>query len=344
MRPSNFPPVPALQPATPRILLQISYCRRGQIDPHRTVMARAISARAISAEMLFSCLISSVSAGLTNTASPSLTPPINDCVHGAMDHRYMVTLKQQAASSIGRRLDTREDRLSFLHDWFDKFTVGQHDSEGTYSNGATSSTSSGPQARLQQVQQAGHKLGSLTSTATSSVQTSSLPTHALHFFAETQLAVAVTDDKILTRDPQLKFAVLDNSNPPQWVGGLINHDRLKYSLGYKVFYSGVEGEHLTQSGGTKLPPDDVVLLPGWNWIGYAPLVSRDVNSGIEALSGNFTYDDQFKTRYGASVSFCTYSGSTLGFVGDLVELKPGVGYEVKVSRAITFAYTTTVQT
>ena len=155
-----------------------------------------------------------------------------------------------------------------------------------------------------------------------------------------------TDDKILTRDPQLKFAVLDNSNPPQWVGGLINHDRLKYSLGYKVFYSGVEGEHLTQSGGTKLPPDDVVLLPGWNWIGYAPLVSRDVNSGIEALSGNFTYDDQFKTRRGASVSFCTYSGSTLGFVGNLVELKPGVGYEVKVSRAITFAYTTstTVET
>ena len=113
---------------------------------------------------------------------------------------------------------------------------------------------------------------------------------------------------------------------------------------YKVFYSGVEGEHLTQGGGTKLPPDDVVLLPGWNWIGYAPLVSRDVNSVIEALSGNFTYDDQFKTRRGASVSFCTYSGSTLGFVGDLVELKPGVGYEVKVSRAITFAYTTTVET
>ena len=67
--------------------------------------------------MLFSCLISSVSAGLTNTASPSLTPPINnDCVHGAMDHQFVVTLKQQAASSIGRRLDTREDRLSFLHD------------------------------------------------------------------------------------------------------------------------------------------------------------------------------------------------------------------------------------
>ena len=153
-----------------------------------------------------------------------------------------------------------------------------------------------------------------------------------------------TDDKILTRDPQLKFATLDNSNPPQFVGGLINHDRLRSSLGYKVFYSGVEGEHLTQGAGNKFPPDDVVLLPGWNWIGYAPLVSHDVNSGIEALSGNFTYDDQFKTRYGASLSFCTYSGSTDGFVGDLVELKPGVGYEVKVSHAITFAYTTTVET
>ena len=41
-----------------------------------------------------------------------------------------------------------------------------------------------------------------------------------------------TDDKILTRDPQLKFATLDNSNPPQFVGGLINHDRLRSSLGY----------------------------------------------------------------------------------------------------------------
>ena len=123
--------------------------------------------------MLFSCLLSSVSAGLTNTASPSLTPPINDCVHGAMDHRYMVTFKQQAASSIGRRLDTREDRLSFLHDWFDKFTVGQHDSEGTSSNGAP--------------------------PATSSVQTSSLPTHALHFFAATRLAVAVSASEEVRR-------------------------------------------------------------------------------------------------------------------------------------------------
>ena len=132
--------------------------------------------------MLFSCLISSVSAGLTNTASPSLTPPINDCVHGAMDHRYMVTLKQQAASSIGRRLDTREDRLSFLHDWFDKFTVGQHDSEGTYSNGATPSVQT-----------------SRSVQTTKSVQTSSLPTHALHFFAATQLAVAVSASEEVRR-------------------------------------------------------------------------------------------------------------------------------------------------
>ena len=114
--------------------------------------------------MLFPFLI----AGLTsNTASPSLTFPIkNGCVHGAMDRQFMVTLKQQAAKSIGRRLDTREDKLSFLHDWFDKFTVGQLDSEVAYSNGSP--------------------------PVTRSLQTSSLPTHALHFFAATQLAVAVS--------------------------------------------------------------------------------------------------------------------------------------------------------
>jgi hypothetical protein len=37
------------------------------------------------------------------------------------------------------------------------------------------------------------------------------------------------------------------------------------------------------------------------------------------------------------VRVTTYDGST--FQGGLVELKPGVGYEVKVTQAVTFRYT-----
>ena len=144
-----------------------------------------------------------------------------------------------------------------------------------------------------------------------------------------------TDDKILSRDPQLKFSALNNDNPPRFVGGLVAHNKLTSSHGYKVFYSGVEGQNLIQGGGAKFPVEDVVVKPGWNWIGHAPLISYDVNSGIVAVSGQFTHDDQIKTRSGSTLTFCTYSGSKFE---PAFELKPGVGYEVKVAQAITFRY------
>ena len=40
------------------------------------------------------------------------------------------------------------------------------------------------------------------------------------------------------------------------------------------------------------------------------------------------------------MTFTTYDGSN--FQGGLLELKPRVGYEVKVARAVTFSYTTSV--
>ena len=148
-----------------------------------------------------------------------------------------------------------------------------------------------------------------------------------------------TDDKIMTRNGELLFSTLDNSNPPRFVGSLNN--RLSSSLGYRVFYSGEEGKSLVQGGGIKFLAEDVVLMPGWNWIGHAPLISYDVNSGIDPVSGQFTYDDQFKTRSGTNVQISTYSGSEFGFVGNLVELKPGVGYEVRVKMAVRFRYNAT---
>ena len=115
--------------------------------------------------MIFSFLIASVSAGPTTTTGigPSQSPmPINitnRCgVDGAMDHEFVVTLKPPPANSNGRRLDTTEDKLSFLQGW-----VHQYDPEDA-SNGATR-----------------RKL-----------EANSNSTYVLHLFTVIQLAVAVS--------------------------------------------------------------------------------------------------------------------------------------------------------
>ena len=141
------------------------------------------------------------------------------------------------------------------------------------------------------------------------------------------------DDKILSREQgRLLFATYDGT---QWVGNLVTRG-LSSARGYKIFYSGEVGAVLTQSGGTA-PVEDVELSKGWNWIGHAPLVSYDINSGITTIGGTeFTADDQIKPRSGSAVTFTTYAGSR--FEGGLVELTPGAGYEVKVAQAVTFRY------
>jgi len=140
------------------------------------------------------------------------------------------------------------------------------------------------------------------------------------------------DDKILSREGRLLFATYDGT---QWVGNLVTRG-FSSARGYKIFYSGEVGAVLTQSGGTA-PVEDVELSRGWNWIGHAPLVSYPINSGVTTIGGTeFTADDQIKTRSGSAVTFTTYTGSK--FEGGLVELTPGVGYEVKVAQAVTFRY------
>ena len=117
----------------------------------------------------FSLLIASVSAGAANSLGIGPSPAsglsiINRCgVDGALDHEFVVTLKPPPSSSRRRAQSvksppssSRAQRLSFLQGW-----VHQYDS----SNGTSSR----------------HKL-----------EANSNSTHVLHFFTETQLAVAVS--------------------------------------------------------------------------------------------------------------------------------------------------------
>lgn len=143
-----------------------------------------------------------------------------------------------------------------------------------------------------------------------------------------------TDDKIMTRDPFLKFA---SFNGGKFVGGLINHDQLHSSMGYMVYYTGAPAE-LTQTGSAQLPVEPAVLRVGWNWVGHPPLAPYDVGEITTVAPGSFSPDDQIKTRTGAALSFATHTGSE--WSGDLEELVPGIGYQVKVAQALSFCYGT----
>ena len=140
------------------------------------------------------------------------------------------------------------------------------------------------------------------------------------------------DDKILTRDPFLKFAVFTGT---KFVGGLINHDQLSMSLGYQIYYSGAPGAVLEQTGLPQLPVQHVTLNEGWNWIGHAPLHIFLLNE-IAPVAGNFSADDQVKTRAGSNLKYSTFTGGD--WAGDLVQLTPGLGYEFKVQALTTFSY------
>ena len=109
--------------------------------------------------MLFSFLIASASAGPTNTAGIDRVNITNRCgVDGAVDHEFVVTLKPPPADFNGRRLDTTQDKLSYLQGW-----VHQYDAEDTSND-----------------------------TTRRKLEANSNSTQILHLFALTQLAVVIS--------------------------------------------------------------------------------------------------------------------------------------------------------
>ena len=154
------------------------------------------------------------------------------------------------------------------------------------------------------------------------------------------------DSIILTRDGTLGTLLSAQHDGKKWQGSLVARG-LSSARGYMARglssargYKHGGGALVDADGYAALQPDpdnvQVVLHEGWNWIGHAPPISYSINSGIEVLSGEFTANDQFKTRSGNSASIATYDGAQ--FQGRLTELEPGKGYQVKVAQAVTFRY------
>ena len=145
------------------------------------------------------------------------------------------------------------------------------------------------------------------------------------------------DDKVFSRKGgQLLFATFDGA---KWQGSLVETGfrPFAFAQGYKVYFSGPAASALKQSGEPQSPVEGIVLSKGWNWVGFPLFENYDLNMGIKAVIGKFSKDDSFKTRSGNTLLTSTFTGSK--FVGSLIELKPGVGYDVLVAQAVTFRYT-----
>ena len=150
-----------------------------------------------------------------------------------------------------------------------------------------------------------------------------------------------TDDKIFSRaDGQeyqrLVFAAYDGK---EWVGELVTKG-LSRAKGYMFYFTGTTGSVIKQSEDKHddRPVQDVVLSEGWNWIGHAAFRNYSINSGIEAVSGQFSMDDIIKSRSGSMLSLAIYDGSEFQAEGQNFLLEPGIGYEIKVAQALTFRY------
>ncbi len=80
--------------------------------------------------------------------------------------------------------------------------------------------------------------------------------------------------------------------------------------------------------------EPIGLVPGWNWVGYLPDVPMDVNTALASLGTTATPGDVIKSQF----AFAQYADATLGWVGSLTTMEPGLGYQIQVADAGTLTY------
>ena len=94
-----------------------------------------------------------------------------------------------------------------------------------------------------------------------------------------------------------------------------------------------DSDHIWSGNGCKPESMPITLHRGWNWIGYVPVRSNDLN---EALSGIIPSENDV-IKY--IDDFAIYSDGR--WVGTLTQLTPGEGYLYYASNATTFNYPST---
>ena len=113
-----------------------------------------------------------------------------------------------------------------------------------------------------------------------------------------------------------------------WFGTLENIDNVS------MFKLEMEADDNIQLSGM---PVDVAttlfdLAAGWNWIGYTPQSSIDVNTALANIpDGNAEY---LKSQSG----YANYYGSEFGWFGTLETMNPFLGYQLQLTQPTSFVY------
>jgi hypothetical protein len=138
-----------------------------------------------------------------------------------------------------------------------------------------------------------------------------------HVFKELTPA---SDDRLIE---QISFAVY---NGTEWVGSLKNYNPLKM---YKIKISTAQ-ECQIQGQAINVQTQPIELKTGYNWIGFSPQFSMDINNALSMLS------PQRDDRLISQTRFAVYDGIT--WVGSLKIMQPGDGYIIKVSQDCELIY------
>jgi hypothetical protein len=116
-----------------------------------------------------------------------------------------------------------------------------------------------------------------------------------------------------------------------WIGTLTSKGGIKNGKGYKIYLN--NSSQLKYSGlllkGEQVKID---LVKGWNWIGYIGFKNMSVNQALAGFS-DVSNGDIIKSQY----TMAQYS-PTVGWIGDLTYLEPGVGYMMRTAKAGNFYY------
>jgi len=108
-----------------------------------------------------------------------------------------------------------------------------------------------------------------------------------------------------------------------WQGSLSDLDlRESYSINL------TDAGQLVHSGVAVDFDTPIYLIDGWNWIGYPQNSGQTVNAGMGDWSPS--NGDLFKTQ----TSFSEYVSSAGSWIGNLIDLAPGVGYKLFVDDAV----------
>lgn len=116
-----------------------------------------------------------------------------------------------------------------------------------------------------------------------------------------------------------------------WIGTLTSKGGIKNGKGYKIYLN--SSSQLKYSGlllkGEQVKVD---LVKGWNWIGYIGFKNMPINQALAGFS-DVSNGDIIKNQY----TMAQYSPS-VGWIGDLTYLEPGVGYMMRTAKTGNFYY------